>query len=205
MRRKSRPLCSHAFSEDRGHSLPAARGRWSWFGHILGANWGPRGVAGTLRHIGKFPRRSDRLGASAQGRSFCYDSACGSGMHAAREERLERMRRGFGNRWLWTTLAAGVALLTAASGARAQDRWWEAIPGFGQPDQRYRTSNEEARRKPEALNDLRPDATPFRSDAMIEALEAAVARYQSIVASGGWPAIPGSRMIRVEDDDERLP
>jgi murein L,D-transpeptidase YcbB/YkuD len=115
------------------------------------------------------------------------------------------MRRGFGNRWLWTTLAAGIALLTAASGVRAQDRWWEAFPGFGQPDQRFRTSNEEARRKPEALNDLRPDATPFRSDAMIEALEAAVGRYQTIVASGGWPAIPGSRMIRVEDDDERLP
>jgi murein L,D-transpeptidase YcbB/YkuD len=115
------------------------------------------------------------------------------------------MRRHFGNRWLWTTLAAGVALLAVAPGARAQDRWWETFPGFGQPDQRYRTANEETRRKPEPLNDLRSDATPLRSDVMIEALEAAIARYQSIVAGGGWPTIPGNRMIRAEDDDERLP
>jgi L,D-transpeptidase YcbB len=118
------------------------------------------------------------------------------------------MRRAFGKTCRRTVAAAGLILLAAASGAPAQmsdGRWWEAIPGFGQPEQRYRTSNEEARRKAEALNDLRPDATPFRSDVMIEALEAAIGRYQHIVANGGWPMIPGSRMIRVEDDDERLP
>ncbi len=116
------------------------------------------------------------------------------------------MRRGFGNRWLLDDPGRG----RSSADCRVRrsgtgQRWWEAFPGFGQPDQRYRTSNEEARRKPEALNDLRPDATPFRSEAMIEALEAAIGRYQTIVASGGWPAIPGSRMIRAEDDDERLP
>jgi murein L,D-transpeptidase YcbB/YkuD len=121
------------------------------------------------------------------------------------EERARRMGRGFGNRWLAATLAAGAMLLIAAPEVRAQDRWWESFPGFGAPDQRYRTSNEEGRRKPEPLNDLRPDATPFRSDVMIEALEAAIERYQVIVSNGGWPPIPGSRMIRVEDDDERLP
>ena len=61
------------------------------------------------------------------------------------------------------------------------------------------------RARAEALNDLRPDATPFRSEAMVEALEAAIQRYQAIVADGGWPAIPGTRMIRPEDDDERVP
>ena len=38
-----------------------------------------------------------------------------------------------------------------------------------------------------------------------EALERAIERYQDIVNHGGWPAIPGTRAIRPEDDDERLP
>jgi murein L,D-transpeptidase YcbB/YkuD len=121
------------------------------------------------------------------------------------EEKVERMGRGFGTGWLRAALAACAILLIAAPDVRAQDRWWESFPGFGPPDQRYRTSNEEPRRKPEPLNDLRPDATPLRSDAMIEALEAAVERYQAIVSNGGWAPIPGSRMIRPEDGDERLP
>src|SRR5262249_14275827 len=53
--------------------------------------------------------------------------------------------------------------------------------------------------------DLRPDATPLRSEIMLEALEGAIQQYQSIVSAGGWPPIPGTRMIRPEDDDERLP
>ncbi len=40
---------------------------------------------------------------------------------------------------------------------------------------------------------------------MIGALEGAIARYQDIIANGGWPAIPGNRMMRPEDDDERVP
>jgi murein L,D-transpeptidase YcbB/YkuD len=121
------------------------------------------------------------------------------------EEKVRRMGRGLSKTWFWTILAAAMILVSSASGSRAQDRWWESFPGFGSPDQRYRTSSEEARRKPEPLNDLRPDSTPFRSEAMIEALEAAIERYQTIAASGGWPAIPGSRMIRPEDGDERMP
>jgi murein L,D-transpeptidase YcbB/YkuD len=115
------------------------------------------------------------------------------------------MGRGFVNRWLLTVLAAGALLASVAPDVGAQDRWWESFPGFGSPDQRYRTSTDAARRKPEPLNDLRPDATPFRSEAMIQALEAAIERYQVIVTAGGWPAIPGSRMIRPEDNDERMP
>ena len=38
-------------------------------------------------------------------------------------------------------------------------------------------------------------STPFRSEAMIGALEAAIAHYQKIVAAGGWQQIPGQRMI----------
>ena len=98
------------------------------------------------------------------------------------------------------------ALLAApVAGASAQEaQWWESIPGFGRQGSSYRTASEE-RRKPEVMNDLRADSTPFRSEAMIGALEGAVARYQDIIANGGWPAIPGNRMIRPEDDDERVP
>lgn len=105
-------------------------------------------------------------------------------------------------------LSALLGVLLAAvpvTEAGAQEaQWWESIPGFGRQGSSYRTTSEE-RRKPEALNDLRADSTPFRSEAMIGALEGAVARYQDIVANGGWPAIPGNRMMRPEDDDERVP
>jgi murein L,D-transpeptidase YcbB/YkuD len=119
------------------------------------------------------------------------------------------MRRSLG-RTLLLALLGGAAVLALASGhavaQEADGRWWEAIPGFGRPDsQPRRTSDEEPRRRAEAIDDLRPDATPLRSDVMIEALEAAIQRYQRIVSNGGWPAIPGSRMIRPEDNDERMP
>ena len=104
---------------------------------------------------------------------------------------------------------AGVTLVAASSTVSAQGvdgRWWETIPGFGRQDyQPRRASDDDPRRRAEVLDDLRPDATPLRSDVMVEAMERAIQRYQDIVANGGWPAIPGSRMIRPEDDDERLP
>jgi len=96
-------------------------------------------------------------------------------------------------------------LALPVASAHAQDgQWWESLPGFGKGLPSYRTSSEEPR-KPEVLNDLRPDRTPFRSEAMIGALQGAIARYQDIVAAGGWPFIPGNRMMRPEDDDERVP
>jgi L,D-transpeptidase YcbB len=102
-------------------------------------------------------------------------------------------------------LSAVLLLAVPVASARAQDgQWWESIPGFGKGLPSYRTSSEEPR-KPEVLNDLRPDATPFRSEGMIAALDGAIARYQDIVAAGGWPFIPGNRMMRPEDDDERVP
>jgi L,D-transpeptidase YcbB len=105
----------------------------------------------------------------------------------------------------WVGVVAAVLAAAPVAGAGAQEpQWWESIPGFGKQGSSYRTASEE-RRKPEVMNDLRPDSTPFRSEAMIGALEGAVARYQDIVANGGWPAIPGNRMLRPEDDDERVP
>ena len=119
------------------------------------------------------------------------------------------MRRGHARNWHLTAIVAGVLLAGAAGVASAQGadgNWWEALPGFGRPDnQPRRTSDEDPRRRADVVDDLRTDATPLRSDVMIEALEGAIQRYQAIVDHGGWPMLPGSRMIRPEDDDERMP
>jgi murein L,D-transpeptidase YcbB/YkuD len=119
------------------------------------------------------------------------------------------MRSSLGGRLVLTALAGSLAMALATTAAFAQagdGQWWESIPGFGRPDGRpRRASDDDPRRRSEAIDDLRPDATPFRSDIMIQALEGAVQRYQRIVANGGWRMIPGSRMIRPEDDDERMP
>ena len=129
--------------------------------------------------------------------------------HVCRDGEQDPMRRSLGRNWHLTALVAGMLLVAAAGAASAQGgegRWWEGIPGFGQSDnQPRRASDEEPRRRAEVVDDLRTDATPLRSDVMILALEAAIQHYQAIVARGGWPMVPGSRMIRPEDDDERLP
>ena len=119
------------------------------------------------------------------------------------------MRRSLGSNWHLTALVAGMFLVAAngaASGQGAEARWWDTIPGFGHTDnQPRRTSDDDPRKRAEVIDDLRRDATPLRSDVMVEALEAAIQHYQAIVSRGGWPAVPGSRMFRPEDDDERMP
>jgi L,D-transpeptidase YcbB len=95
-----------------------------------------------------------------------------------------------------------VALTGTLSSARAQE-WWEALPGFKRPDGPRQAAND-ARRRVEPPSDLRSDRVPLRSQEMIGALEDAIQRYQQIVSNGGWPTIPGSRMIRPEDNDDRV-
>lgn len=91
-----------------------------------------------------------------------------------------------------------------SSPALAQDgQWWETFPGFGRSEEPRPTANDD-RRRPEALNDLRPDRVPLRSQEMIDALGDAIQRYQQIVSNGGWSAIPGTRPIRPEDNDDRV-
>ena len=76
--------------------------------------------------------------------------------------------------------------------------------GFGPPSHEApRARRSEPQSDP--LNDLRADAAPWRSDVMLEAIERAIDRYQRIVSAGGWPPVPGPRMIRPGDDDERVP
>ncbi|NJO34507.1 MAG: hypothetical protein HC869_16625 [Rhodospirillales bacterium] len=95
--------------------------------------------------------------------------------------------------------------------AQAQEaRWWEQLPGFGTPGlfgpQGKRGDDGRPREQaPVQLNDLRQDSTPLRSDAMLAAFDDAISRYQQIIARGGWNPIPGPRMIRPGDDDERVP
>ncbi len=106
--------------------------------------------------------------------------------------------------------ASAVIVPHAVLAQASQARWWESLPGFGSggSEGNYggsRSSSEPREKKVEPLNDLRPDSTPYRSDAMLEALDAAIGKYQKIIAAGGWQQIPGPRMIRPGDDDERVP
>ncbi len=96
---------------------------------------------------------------------------------------------------------SSVALMASAAPALAQSNtsWADQIFGAS-----VRPVADE-KKKPEVLDDLRPNTVPYRSDAMVEALEAAINRYQALVEKGGWPTIPGVKMIRPEDDDERVP
>src|SRR5262245_58435899 len=100
----------------------------------------------------------------------------------------------------------GIGLL-ASPAAIAQEQWWErTFPGAGgRPEARPAAHEDRKDRQDlQQLNDLRPDRTPLRSQEMIDALEAAIERYQAIVTKGGWPIIPGTQPIRPEDNDERV-
>ena len=101
-------------------------------------------------------------------------------------------------------IATGV--VWSASSASAQDGdWWEGITSFGQPDYSgKRASLERTPPRKDDLNDLRPNEVPWRSDEMLVAIEKAIAHYEQIVGRGGWPMIPGNRMLRPGDDDERV-
>ena len=104
------------------------------------------------------------------------------------------------------TLTAGLA----APKAHAQDWsfWPQMLPGFASntpggsppPDDRRRRASET-----EQLDDLREGEMPLRSREMMGAIEDAIGRLERVVAEGGWPTIPGTRMIRPGDDDERIP
>jgi murein L,D-transpeptidase YcbB/YkuD len=100
-------------------------------------------------------------------------------------------------------LASSLAALGAIRPASAEQAFWQGIPGFGGLG-----SNEAPReRRPvvDPLEDLRANRIPYRSEQMLDAIDAAHGRYQRITAAGGWPNIPGPRMIRPGDDDQRVP
>ncbi len=107
------------------------------------------------------------------------------------------------------SIAAGFTLLSVVP-VPAQSNWWESITGTGTPDYTGRREAEEQARKKsrrirEPLEDLRPDPTPYRSDEMIAAMQAAIDRYQHLVSTGGWPLVPKGRMMREGESDDRVP
>lgn len=103
-------------------------------------------------------------------------------------------------------LAAAIAFVGLSQPVAAQDNWWEGITTFGSPDfSGRRAALERAPPQKDAVNDLRPNKVPWRSDEMLIAMEKAIDTYHRIVNSGGWQAIPGDRMLRVGDDDSRVP
>ncbi len=105
------------------------------------------------------------------------------------------------------TIFAALGLTPMTQPSIAQGNWWDG-PSTGTPDytgRRGDDTSERPVRKPEVLEDIRPDATPWCSDVMFDAIGGAIGRYEQIVASGGWPMIPTGRMMRPGDDDERVP
>ena len=101
-------------------------------------------------------------------------------------------------------LTAGIAAMLAvgARSANAEQNFWQGIPGFG-------GLNDAPVRQPrtivDPLEDLRANRVPYRSAEMIDAIDAAYVRYQRIASAGGWPSLPGNRMIRPGDEDQRVP
>jgi L,D-transpeptidase YcbB len=100
---------------------------------------------------------------------------------------------------------AYIGLGTVAARAQSTGNWWDGLPGFGRGNGSIREASEKRERPVEVLADLRTDPTPWRSDQMVENMEAAINRYQQIVQRGGWPMMPTGRLLRAGDDDERVP
>lgn len=109
---------------------------------------------------------------------------------------------------LLAAVTASALMLGLAGGARGQStaNWWEGIQGFGAPSYSSKPkATERAGLQPDTLEDLRPGVIPWRSDEMLSFIDRAIARYERIVAKGGWPAVPGTRMMRPGDSDDRVP
>ena len=117
------------------------------------------------------------------------------------------------NLLLWTlpqlrrTAQTALVVVALLAGPQASQQafaqtWLDGMPGGG--DGR-KANTAPVERKAEALNDIRPDSTPWRSDVMLDALSAAIERYEKIVAGGGWPLVPAGRMMREGDSDPRVP
>ncbi len=98
-------------------------------------------------------------------------------------------------------------LLTGVTVPTQAQEWWEGITSFGTPDYTGRRAKQRERtaRAKEPLNDLRDGPIPWRSDEMIAAMGTAIERYQFIVSKGGWPAVPPGRMMRIGEEDDRVP
>jgi murein L,D-transpeptidase YcbB/YkuD len=101
-----------------------------------------------------------------------------------------------------TAVLAGCLLATSAI-AQDQDAWWQKLPGFSGRDE-FAPPSRPSRRRRLPQNDLRTDPAPLRSQAMLQLMQVAVARYQKIVAAGGWRLIPAGKILRPEQINRRV-
>ncbi|MBN9267720.1 MAG: L,D-transpeptidase family protein [Hyphomicrobium sp.] len=103
-------------------------------------------------------------------------------------------------------LAGGLGLAAGLVGAQAQaQEWWQQLPGFASFTDPGRDRRPRQQTPSDVLDDLRQGAVPLRSQEMLGAMGDAIERVERVVAEGGWPNIPGNRMIRPGDEDERIP
>lgn len=122
-----------------------------------------------------------------------------------------------GRRLLGLILFTCMILSSPQTDARAQAGNWleELTSGFGTGGGRkQQEQSAEERRAARAANpdrgepasvELRKDDIPLLSDETRQALEAAITRYQEIVANGGWRTInPSGRTIRSGEEDDRI-
>jgi len=116
------------------------------------------------------------------------------------EPRAPRLSRRAVTTGLVSGLASGVTLGSPA--ASAEQNFWQAIQGFGSSAE---PAVRERRPALDPLEDLRANRTPMRSNEMLDALDGAYITYERIVKAGGWPQLPGNRMIRPGDEDQRVP
>ena len=114
-----------------------------------------------------------------------------------------------------SVVVGGLALLGAAAALVA---WGYSTASYADPLNPYRvftdsgpvTQEEKDRRqaKRQALyNRLSPQYrmdVPFVSEAAIAGLQQAIARYQQIVAAGGWPLVPGEVTLRPGDSSVEI-
>lgn len=97
-------------------------------------------------------------------------------------------------------LGGGAMLITGARPAAAQHRsWLESLSGFGErPPQSGQSPTKQV------ASGLRSGSMPWRSDEMLQAMDAAIERAERLVAGGACPIVPGGSLLRASDDDERV-
>src|SRR5690606_4074187 len=112
---------------------------------------------------------------------------------SAPEPHALRLGEGVTRRGLLLGASASVLGLSASAvkAQAAEARWWESIFDPQVETRRRRVPA----RLPLEPEELRPDATPWRSQTMLRQMDEAIARYQHIVSRGGWHQIPPGRTI----------
>jgi murein L,D-transpeptidase YcbB/YkuD len=103
------------------------------------------------------------------------------------------------SRIVMTTLAAATLTGLSLSAAAAEQSWIEETLA----KQRAERGVAQGRAGFPATNSYAAKSV-LASRQTIRQMDAAIGRYQAIHRSGGWPSIPGGRILRHGDDNERV-